>query len=386
MLVNAATAAIPNIGWYAPTKRLIVEARMEESSWISMPDVRRMKTKLVLMGEGGVGKTSLVRRFVLNEYQDTYLHTVGTRVNKIELTIPHGADTEVQMDMAIFDIMGQKGFRDLVRETYYHGAQALMAVCDLTQKDSLSALDDWIPRALEIRGCTLVSGREQEGLGSPESLLGRGDSPGRGNLRRTVCPDIGSDGRVRRGRVQCPRHRNGHSGVSSRGHASGGARLASEGSRPSGQTRFDRVEETAVLRDSARREGRRAPGGARPPRAGGLGNDPLVRCVRFCRDNHPARRESGEAVLRMGGVIRRRGGPGHEEGAAGANPAVVGAGEDSVSIDGTISDARRDRGRGDPICSRSERYRRSLRRRLGLRERRPRDCRETVGGGPRSGR
>src|SRR5205807_2094224 len=46
---------------------------------------------------------------------------------------------------------------------------------------------------------------------------------------------------------------------------------------------------------------------------------------------------------------------------------------------------RRDRGRGDPICSRSERHRRSLRRRLGLRERRPRDRRETVGGSPRSG-
>jgi small GTP-binding protein len=117
-----------------------------------MPDVRRMKTKLVLMGEGGVGKTSLVRRFVLNEYQDAYVHTVGTRVSKIELTIPHGANTEVQMDMAIFDIMGQKGFRDLVRETYYHGAQALMAVCDLTQKESLTALSEWIPAALEITG------------------------------------------------------------------------------------------------------------------------------------------------------------------------------------------------------------------------------------------
>src|SRR2546430_4534473 len=147
MLVKAATAAIPNIRWYAPTKRLIVEARMEESYWISMPDVRRMKTKLVLMGEGGVGKTSLVRRFVLNEYQDAYLHTVGTRVNKIELTIPHGADTEVQMDMAIFDIMGQKGFRDLVRETYYHGAGALMAVCGFSPKDNLPALDQWISPA-----------------------------------------------------------------------------------------------------------------------------------------------------------------------------------------------------------------------------------------------
>src|SRR3989475_6276833 len=113
-----------------------------------MPTVRRMKAKLALMGEGGVGKTSLIRRFVLNEYQDTYLHTVGTRVSKVELTVPHGADTEVQMDMSIFDIMGQKGFRDLVRETYYHGAGALMAVCDLTQNGSLSAFDGRIPPAL----------------------------------------------------------------------------------------------------------------------------------------------------------------------------------------------------------------------------------------------
>src|SRR3989475_3636399 len=117
-----------------------------------MPTVRRMKAKLALMGEGGVGKTSLIRRFVLNEYQDTYLHTVGTRVSKVELTVPHRADTEVQMDMSIFDIMGQRGFKDLVRETYYHGSQALMGVCDLTRQDSLYALNEWVPSALEIAG------------------------------------------------------------------------------------------------------------------------------------------------------------------------------------------------------------------------------------------
>ena len=117
-----------------------------------MPTVRRMKTKLALMGEGGVGKTSLIRRFALNEYQDTYLHTVGTRVSKVELTVPYGADIEIQMDMSIFDIMGQRGFKELVRETYYHGTQALMGVCDLTRKDSLFALNEWIPSALEIAG------------------------------------------------------------------------------------------------------------------------------------------------------------------------------------------------------------------------------------------
>src|SRR2546427_6916414 len=118
----------------------------------SMPTIRRMKAKLALMGGGGVGKTSLIRRFVLNEYQDTYLHTVATRASKVELTVPHGADTEVQMDMSIFDIMGQRGFKDLVRETYYHGAQALMGECDLTRKDSRYSLNEWIPSALEIAG------------------------------------------------------------------------------------------------------------------------------------------------------------------------------------------------------------------------------------------
>lgn len=104
------------------------------------------------MGEGGVGKTSLIRRFVLNEYQDSYLHTVGTKVSKVELTIPHGADVEIEMDMSIFDIMGQRGFRDLIRETYFHGAQGLIAAFDLTRLDSLMALNEWIPSGLEIAG------------------------------------------------------------------------------------------------------------------------------------------------------------------------------------------------------------------------------------------
>jgi len=117
-----------------------------------MPTVRPMKTKLALCGDTGVGKTSLIRRFVVDEYQDTYLHTLGTKVSKIELSVPYGADTEVRMDMSIFDIMGDRGFKDLIRETFFHGAQGIMAVSDLTQKESLDALKDWIPSALEIAG------------------------------------------------------------------------------------------------------------------------------------------------------------------------------------------------------------------------------------------
>ena len=117
-----------------------------------MPTVRQMKAKVALCGDSGVGKTSLIRRFVMDEYRDTYLHTLGTKVSKVELSVPYGADIEVRIDMSIFDIMGQRGFKDLIRETYFHGAQGVLAVCDLTRKESLYALNDWIPSALEIAG------------------------------------------------------------------------------------------------------------------------------------------------------------------------------------------------------------------------------------------
>ena len=117
-----------------------------------MPTSLKMKAKIALVGESGVGKTSLIRRFVTDEFDDKYLHTVGTKVTKLQLTIPHGVDTEVDMDVAIFDVMGQKGFRDMVRETFFLDAQGILAVCDVTNRASLDALQDWIATALEIAG------------------------------------------------------------------------------------------------------------------------------------------------------------------------------------------------------------------------------------------
>lgn len=111
-----------------------------------------MKVKVALAGDSGVGKTSLIRRFVLDEFDDKYLHTVGTKVTKIHLTIPEGVDTEIEMDMMIFDMMGQKGFKDMVKETYFDDVQGVLAVCDLTSRASLDSLEDWIATALEIAG------------------------------------------------------------------------------------------------------------------------------------------------------------------------------------------------------------------------------------------
>src|SRR5207245_7975180 len=94
---------------------------------LSMPTIRRMKAKLALMGEGGVGKTSLIRRFVLNEYKDNYFQTFGTQGSKVELTFPPGATTEVRLDRWTLAILGQRGSRDLSGGTNSIGSRALMA-------------------------------------------------------------------------------------------------------------------------------------------------------------------------------------------------------------------------------------------------------------------
>ncbi len=103
-----------------------------------------MKTKVCLVGEHGVGKTSLIRRYVLDEFDDRYIVTLGAKVSKKELsfTVPNRGD--VQMDMTVWDIMGSKGFRELLREAYFHGAQGILAACDITRYTTLTDLDDWI--------------------------------------------------------------------------------------------------------------------------------------------------------------------------------------------------------------------------------------------------
>ncbi len=119
----------------------------------TQPKEKKMKMKICLIGEGAVGKTSLIRRFVLDEFDDKYLQTLGTKVSKKELEIPaEGESPAIQVDMTIWDIMGQKGFRELLKDAYFYGAKGIIAVCDVTRRNTLEELDDWIEGVYSVSG------------------------------------------------------------------------------------------------------------------------------------------------------------------------------------------------------------------------------------------
>ncbi len=118
-----------------------------------MAETQRMKVKVCLVGEGAVGKTALIRRFIHDQFDDRYISTLGAKVSKKEITVknPKG-DGDISIDMTIWDIMGEKGFRELLKEAYFHGAQGILAVCDITRKDTLGELHDWIAAVHKVTG------------------------------------------------------------------------------------------------------------------------------------------------------------------------------------------------------------------------------------------
>ncbi len=114
---------------------------------------KQYKVKVCLVGEKAVGKTSLIRRYVLNMFDDRYITTIGTKVSKKEVSLYHPErDVQARMDMTVWDIMGEKGFRELLKDAYFYGANGVLAVADLTRRKTLDELDDWVDGVMRVCG------------------------------------------------------------------------------------------------------------------------------------------------------------------------------------------------------------------------------------------
>jgi len=100
--------------------------------------------KILLLGDGAVGKTSLVRRFVAQKFDDRYIATIGVNVKKKRLE-------EIGVKLMLWDIYGQK-MNESLHASNYSGADGAIIVYDLTRYDTFLNLDKWISEVFSVTG------------------------------------------------------------------------------------------------------------------------------------------------------------------------------------------------------------------------------------------
>src|SRR3990172_5890618 len=122
-----------------------------------------IKRKVLLLGDASVGKTSLIRRFVVDKFSDDYITTIGTKVTKRDLRLELGNRT-VDLSLMIWDVLGQKGYKG-IQESAFRGARGVLLVYDLTRPETRETLGEyWVPRVRAVAGAVpMLLGGEQGG-------------------------------------------------------------------------------------------------------------------------------------------------------------------------------------------------------------------------------
>lgn len=101
--------------------------------------VKCPEVKLVLLGDAGVGKSSLAQRFVANHFKPYCETTIGASFLSKILEVDEGRLIKCQ----IWDTAGQEKYHSLA-PMYYRGAGAAILVYDITSRKSFARLKDWV--------------------------------------------------------------------------------------------------------------------------------------------------------------------------------------------------------------------------------------------------
>ena len=94
--------------------------------------------KLLIVGESGVGKTCVLLRFTENQFEETFLSTIGVDFKVKEITCE---DKKVKLQ--IWDSAGQERFRNIT-SSYYRNCAGIIIVYDVTNHSSFEAVSGWI--------------------------------------------------------------------------------------------------------------------------------------------------------------------------------------------------------------------------------------------------
>jgi len=102
--------------------------------------------KILVVGDSGVGKTSLIRKFSVDKFDNDYTKTDGTDFNIKSINTEHG-----KISITIWDFSGENKF-EKTRKYYYYGAHAAFIVFDVTNIESFNNIEKWYNEILYETG------------------------------------------------------------------------------------------------------------------------------------------------------------------------------------------------------------------------------------------
>ncbi|MHA1617428.1 MAG: GTP-binding protein [Candidatus Njordarchaeales archaeon] len=113
--------------------------------------VREVQVKIVLIGDGAVGKTSIAQRFLGKEFTHEYIMTVGVDFYKKETKVEFPEYGEVRFIWHIWDLAGQPHWKH-VRPAFYLGARGAILVFDIANRDSYQNAIEWAKEFIRHAG------------------------------------------------------------------------------------------------------------------------------------------------------------------------------------------------------------------------------------------
>lgn len=99
--------------------------------------------KTILIGDAGVGKTSLVKRYITGAKPGLYDLTVGVEYESVILPVSNEANGKTNVKLQIWDTAGQETFRSIVN-SYYNNAIGAIIVFDVTRRSSFNHILSWL--------------------------------------------------------------------------------------------------------------------------------------------------------------------------------------------------------------------------------------------------
>lgn len=104
--------------------------------------------KLCVLGDGAVGKTSIIIRHVDKRFEEEYKPTIGFDIALKTMKIEEGG---IEAELLIWDIAGQAIF-EKIREEYLQGTNGALILFDLTNKETLDHVEDWVHELTKFAG------------------------------------------------------------------------------------------------------------------------------------------------------------------------------------------------------------------------------------------